>query len=389
MQAYHGAAAVLLLMLIPPGTLAAQRPVGPPADQIQLVRELAIGGDPDRPEYEFLAIGSTAVTRSGTVFVSVADGPTTTIVRKYDAAGSFRGNIGRMGSGPGEYQGVEGLGIVGDTLLVVLDPRLRRASLFDTTGTFRRSFPVAGPAWSGLHSYVFYTDGTVGVRAMMAAGSRTEAMPSVMIRYRLNGAVADSLQLPLLPAGGIIMMHRSLGPRWPFADQTVFSLLPRGGLATARTTRYRVDVVPAAGPRFSIERNAQPIPVDGEEREEWEAMMAMGPPRPREVIPRQKPFIRDLLADSDGRIWVSLYTVATRRAMPPRPGVAERAPTLSHWEHNAYEVFDPRGRFLGRVDLAPFSKLVAVSGDRIWVAEELEDGGFALVRYRLQFPPGR
>jgi len=59
------------------------------------------------------------------------------------------------------------------------------------------------------------------------------------------------------------------------------------------------------------------------------------------------------------------------------------------WEHNAYDVFGERGRYLGRVDLPPFSILLAVLGNRAWVSEATEEGAIVLVRYLLRMPPVR
>jgi hypothetical protein len=136
-------------------------------------------------------------------------------------------------------------------------------------------------------------------------------------------------------------------------------------------------------------RDARPIPLEDGEREEWEASVAQinaaVPPERRVTIPREKPIIRDLFADAEGRIWVDLYTKGTRAA-----GAATvRRPTLYWSEHNAYDVFDERGGYLGRIDLAPSSRLVAVLGSRIWVSERTEEGFYDLVRYRMAPPEGR
>lgn len=180
-------------------------------------------------------------------------------------------------------------------------------------------------------------------------------------------------------------MYPSVGLRFPFTMTAVSAVLPDGGVATAVTSRYRIEVAPAGGPGFTIERRVSAVPLEDSEREEWEASLAAGASTARIAIPTHKPFIRRLRADSDGRIWVEIYVHATWCPRSSDPANARRQ-TRTWEEPNAYDVFDDRRRYLGRVDLLPFSRLLAVMGDRIRVTERTELGGSALVRYRMVMP---
>lgn len=373
---------------LPRALACQQRADGDRGGQIRLIRELAIGADQSGPEYEFTAIGQTAGAHSGSVYVSAYDGQAVQ-VRKYDASGHFRGAVGRTGAGPGEYRSVDGMALIGDSVLIVYDKGNGRVSLFDTAGGYRSSYRVSGGNfWHKF--FAAFTDGSVGVRARVAtAGQNAGGVRSLYIRHRLNGEIVDSISLPLEEEGGVAMAGPSIGVRWAFPSTTVFALLPRGGIATAHTSRYRVEVVPAEGRPFTIVRDARRIPLNGGEREEWEALVgranAAAPPDRRVTIPREKPIIRDLFADAEGRIWVDLYTKGTRAA---GAGTVRRT-TLSWSEHNAYDVFDERGGYLGRIDLAPSSRLVAVLANRVWVSEHTEEGFYVLVRYRMSPPEAR
>jgi hypothetical protein len=279
------------------------------------------------------------------------------------------------------------MAVVGDTVLVVYDRANGRVTLFDTLGTYRSSFRVSGGSF--WHNYfAVFLDGSIGVRARArASGPNGELIGSVFVRYRLDGAVVDSLTVPPEEPGGVAIGDPSVGPRWAFPMTTVFAVLPDGGVATAHTSRYRVEVAPASGRRFTIERSANAIPLEGSEREEWEAVVRMVHPRWDVTIPTHKPFMRRLFADADGRIWVEVYTRANRYGRSADPAIAQRQ-TLTWEEHNAYDVFDQRGAYLGRVDLAPFSRMVAVLANRVWVVEKAENGFRVLVRYRMLFPTG-
>jgi hypothetical protein len=390
MKRLLAAAMFTVIAVAPPRALACQQAplAATGSGGIALVRELSIGADQEGPEYEFVAISKTAATHSGSVFVAAYDGSAVQI-RRYDASGHFRGTVGRAGAGPGEYQSVDGMAVIGDSVLVVYDKRNGRASLFDTTGGYRSSFRVSGGNfWHKF--FAAFSDGTIGVRArVVTAGQNAGGVRSFYVRHRLTGAIVDSIDLPAEEEGGVAVMGPSDGVRLAFPSTTVFAHLPRGGIATASTPRYRIDVVPAAGRPFTIVRDARPIPFERGEREEWEALVervqAAAPPGRRVTIPREKPIIRDLFADTEGRIWVDLYTQATQ----PASAAIDRRATLTWSEHSAYDVFDERGGYLGRIDLPPSARLVAVLGSRVWVSEHTEEGFYVLVRYRMAPPEGR
>jgi hypothetical protein len=60
--------------------------------------------------------------------------------------------------------------------------------------------------------------------------------------------------------GGFVLMT-SDGPRWNFRQTPLFTLLPRGGVATAHSSAYRVEVTPSRGARHVIERGAAELPI--------------------------------------------------------------------------------------------------------------------------------
>ena len=381
-----------LCIALLPLPLAAQQPAGGAAvtGRIELVHELTIGADPSGPQYEFAALGSATAAKSGVVCVSAFDGRNAEI-RRFDQAGRYRGTVGRRGGGPGEYEILEGLALVGDSLLVVFDAGQRRLLLFDTAGTYRSQFPVAGGAPGVGSSFATFADGTIGIRSLtLPRGSSYSATVATrLVRYSLAGDVRDSVAVPSRTWGKIEIGHRSLGRRTSFAAESIFVMLRDGGIALAHTMAYSILVRPAGGAPFTITRGDRPLPIEGRERADWEELAQLVPRSAgRLTIPRRKPLIRELLSDDVGRLWVGVYTIAAYREPSPRTN-ASTPRGLSMWEHNAYDVFDQRGRHLGRLDLKPFSKLLTIVGDRIWVSEETEDGGSALVRYRMSMPEHR
>jgi hypothetical protein len=87
----------------------ADRPLHPGV--ATLVEELSIGVADGAEEYIFGGIADVALGRDGSLYVFDRQVP---IVRHYDASGKFLRNIGRAGSGPGEYRSASGIATTPD-----------------------------------------------------------------------------------------------------------------------------------------------------------------------------------------------------------------------------------------------------------------------------------
>jgi len=358
--------------------------------QLELVRELSIGAADGPPEYAFGSLGSMAISPTGAFFLF---DQSDTQLRRYDASGRFQGLVGRAGSGPGEYRQVLGLAMHGDSLLLVFDPANGRIALFDTTGAYRRSIPFARGTFFGEKAFTVDRKGLIYVRASLNSGpTEGSGLRSQFVRLRLDGTFVDSLPLPVEGMEGSFVLLTADGARWSFPTRTIFNTLPTGGLVTANSAAYRITLAPIGASPLVIERSFTPVKLTGPERDEWEAFARYFASRPgasrTSTIPRVKPAIRDLFADPTGRIWVNVYTNAVKRAIPPRnPG--DLRPLLTIREVNIYDIFNPQGAYLGRVELPPQSRLLGIHEARLWVRTEAEGGEYILTRYRVPGLVGR
>jgi hypothetical protein len=332
-----------------------------------------------------------AVTSKGSFFLFDY---TDTQIRRYNAAGRFLGLVGRSGGGPGEYRQIMGMAVAGDSILLVYDPGQRRMTVFDTGGSYRRSFPFQRAALFGPKAFFVDQAGIAYVRGgLPQAPIEGLGIPSQFYKVAMDGSIRDSIPVPAErgPPRPFLLITAD-GGRENFPEKNVFTLLPSGEMVSANTGTYRFTVTTARFGSHIVERAFTPIPVTGEERDQWEAFaryFATREGRQRVAeIPRVKPAFRDIFADLSGRIWVNLYTKAEKRNIPPRPA-GDKRPLLTIREVNVYELFDLRGRYLGQLSLPPASVIMAVSGDRIWVKTEAEGGEFTLTRYRIGgLPPG-
>jgi len=259
-------------------------------------------------------------------------------LRVFDARGGHVRTIGREGGGPGEFRNPIGLAWAPDGTIWVADPSAGRFTVFDSAGTFIDSHPrrLTGSSypWVGgfgadarLHEVLVIMD--------PAQGSTRTAL----VRYDAAMEPADTLALPAHRDDRFELRRENgfMAVQVPFAPYSVLALDPRGFVWTGVNDRYRfAQARPGGDTTRIVEREARPVPVSAEEREEavgqLEWFREQGGRIDAGRIPGQKPAFSQLLVDPEGTVWA-------------RPARAKGEPGA------AFDVFDAEGRYLGRVDL--------------------------------------
>jgi hypothetical protein len=388
-------------------------------ENVRLVPEVRLGVENGPPAYALGNVAAVAAFPDGSFFVY--DRPEATI-RRYDAAGRYVAVVARKGSGPGEILDLGGMKTVGDSLLAVWDRANSRVSIYDRTGKWLRGF-VTNHGGLTLGGDVFATDaaGYVALRvARPARGAVTVSAPSPVggremvsspsapgtiqvehwMRYSSAGRLIDSIRTTTtVPLRRAITAGRLVN----FSDRSVTALLRGAAVITGWPDPYRLTVRRPGGGSTVIERSFRPIPLAGEERDEWAALHAALTPKPSGLgssdgwrtpeesvgmaavplqLPDTKPGFADLQVDPLDRIWVEIYTATTKHRLPPqRPG--DSPMRISWFADPVYEVFDQSGRFLGRIALPPETSLLAVQRNRIWLRTEGPAGEPVIAVYRI------
>jgi hypothetical protein len=311
--------------------------------------------------------------------------PMESTIRVHDSAGRFLRNIGRPGEGPGEFKNVGEMGWVHDSLWV-LDFGTYRLTYFDAGGRLLRSVPVPidlgrmpdvrPPRPTGL-----FADGSI--RAAPPAWSRLvasgEIREAVILRMTSDGAAGDTVATYPLTNGTLEIAlpndprARAMYGSQPFADGELVKVFP-GELAFVRLARRappdgpamaRLTKITFAGDTvfaISVPGARLPIPeatVDSivEERahsaQEFLSDVPAG--RLQEIVrerlynPGRYPLFEDLVAGSDGSVWLGR----------PAPGAAERT----------WVVVRPDGSIEGEVALPPRLRLMWARLGRVWGME--------------------
>jgi hypothetical protein len=305
-------------------------------DRWQLEPVLAIGRVEGEGPDVFGSIADIEVGGDGRIYVLDRQ---VNELRVFAADGTHLGTTGRTGAGPGEFTRVTGLyRITGDSVLVA-DVGNARYAVFDADGNFGRT--VVRP----IRSYGWVSEGTFAGGVLYEEGYRPtggDASDPVIVGVRLaeQSELTDTLGFPKPPVPPIEGFYvRSAeggsGMSMPFAPEAAWQLMPDRSLWWGFASEYRLlHLSPAGDTLRDVVSASTPLPVTQQEIDAWAAgrsatrFKQQGGELDLSRIPRQKPYFQDLFVDPAGYLWVD---VPTTDAL------------------TAFDIFDPAGRFLGRL----------------------------------------
>ena len=351
---------------------------GPPHDAIEVLR---VPGD--TRETTFGVVNELTATADGGVVVVDRKSQDGLIVRQFDANGKFVRNVGRSGSGPGEYNDL-GVTVAAhrDGSIYVRDATTS-VSVFRPDGRLVNSFPLPHNRLS-TNEITAAPDGSVYVRAENAESfPAANALQRPMVHYDIAGKLLDSVSVTArwLP-------EDAPGVQW-------WRLMSDGRLLFTRTDKVAFMIVGRDGKAPLVaEVPAPPVPYLREEREELQAARDLvrdkcsAPGRPRVLIPEAKLPARSASIDIDGRIWIAKS--ATGAKIPPKYGGGCSGPGVggSFRAYLTYEdppvmaAFLPDGTYLGEVRF-PVRARVTFVGRTAWAVVPDADDVPVLVKYRL------
>jgi hypothetical protein len=344
------------------------------------LEQLYVLGGP--PEYQIGRVYSTAVDRFNRVYVFDGVG---TQIRAYDADGKFLRNIGRSGAGPGEYRMVLGATIVDDSVLSAYDVARLRLVNFFPDGSLAGMVQLRRP----LTTMSGQLRSDAGDRLLLQAsftiapdGRSSQQLPPAqqqIIRVGKDGRFVDSMPVPRYEPITEPSFN-AFGPR----HYSMFS--PSGAVVFGRSDAYRFTIASFDGPPRVVEKAWTPVPLTGEERDQvvarYDEMVRRDQRRPVYSLPRTKPAFREIFADQDGRIWIEVFTPATKRNVPPDTS-RNALPPIEWRQDPTFDVFESAGRFLGTVTLPYGSMIWAARNDRVYARSIGPEGEERLIAYRL------
>lgn len=361
-------------------SVSTAEPVGWKAGRYALVETLRIA-PPDGEAGELLQPTQLAVDEWGRIYVADR---TPSVIKVYERDGRFLRTIGREGEGPGEFR-VAFIDVRGGVLMVH-DPQVSRTSVFDTSGTFVRSWPSACCYWSQVR-----IDRDLRLYVPTMGGDSTYARWRHYVRYDVNGTLVDTVRVPPGPVseekvwmvrGGSGRNNFSMSTVVPYSPRQLDALHPDGGFVLGWSGEYRLVRSPGGRDTTRLYgRPWTPEPLgDSLKQKTLERMIAnfakqYGEAKVREAfnpgdMPATLPAYRTFAVGQDGATWVFR-------------GAGED----DEEEGTTFDVFAPDGAWRGTV-----TSPVAIGqwgarwfgADEVVAAIEDEDGRPAVVRLALR-----
>jgi hypothetical protein len=341
--------------------------------------------------YMFGQVRALAVGPDGCIYVVDSQVPA---LRKYAPDGSYIATFGREGGGPGEYADPDGgLAVLDDGRVVLRDPGNGRFQVYAPDGEPRTTWRIRGN-FNTSRPLVVDTAGRVYTLSLVDPGSDTWQI-GLMGHDSETGEPIDTLAAPawdyeepeLVARQEMEWGMNSSSAFVPFSPVEHWALSPLGYMVGGLSTRYAIDQYLPDGTVLRVERVLDPVPVAAGEKADAEADVRWilrqtqpdwtwnGP-----AIPDAKPPFRDLYVGKDGRIWVLLSMPGERipdDQLPPPGDRPDPRPGYPWREPVAFDVFEPDGTYLGRVDAPGGIALTpepVFDGDRVWavVRDELD-----------------
>jgi hypothetical protein len=321
----------------------------------RLVPERVLGTIDGAEPTVFASIAAVQAADNGRIYVLDRQANE---LRIFSADGEHVRTVGRSGGGPGEYVSANGLLWIASDTLVVIDQQGNRYSILTGDGEYVRSVPrsLGFFSWSfrggqrpgKLYELAYVGQGKVMSRALIgtsliddAAADRSALVADAEGASTAHDVRMDTAHLPEFTEGPMYAAFRVENERGgmtmsvPFAPESIYYMDDRGDVWLGRGSEFRIVRTSFAGDTLmEILLDAQPLPVTDEEIQIWqegssvEQFLARGGDLDLDRIPRVKPFFDDMIVDDEGHLWV--FTPSTAMQV------------------NA-AIFDPSGRFLGRL----------------------------------------
>lgn len=194
--------------------------------------------------------------------------------------------LGRVGQGPGEYKLPDAVFSLAGGRVLLTDLGNGRLSIFDGSGKYVESIPIArGAPGGGLTMVLPRATDAQGRIYFEARPMGMESGPpdsAFVVRFDPRGSTFDTLTKVGLPAVKVSTSgtanNRNVQMRaLPLSAADAWNVAPDGRIAVARAADYRLEWVVPGGRTVSGPANpARPVPVRDADKKEWMAERANG-----------------------------------------------------------------------------------------------------------------
>jgi hypothetical protein len=349
--------------------------------------QLELGGADADPNTQFARVQGAFRLSDGRLAIVEFNTPPT--IRYFGSDGSYLGQFGRAGGGPGEFRAIAAVYRTAADTLVAYDPWQGRLTYITPAGKVGRMVRADGASSSSSLVYVGrFDDGTLVARRnrlgaadadtgreATATGPRRDSIP--LFRVREDGAILDTIlrvpgELYDRPTPGAMRVLRySPYPGFLVAGSRIY---------VSHGDEYRITVHDREGRTLQVlQKSAARVPVTQEHLKALERATAeaLAPLRDRRAADRELARHRELpssrylpvvdrflVRDSGGNLW-------TQDFGPPG------APRVR------WSVFGTDGKFRGSLDFPARFRLHEVGQDYVLGSWTDEEGAIRIQLYSL------
>jgi len=310
---------------------------------LELKEDLSIGDAHGAKDYAFVRAWYLAVNEDGDIFV-MDQGDT--CVKVFSKNGTYLRSIGRKGQGPGELQNPNSLHLTKDGRLIFED-YIRGLNIFGPDGTFREFLPA-----TAFVDILVTPGGRIVARVNTIEADR----PGKEIRV-FDSVLHQQAAFPFFPDE-----PRDPQVIKPFTGRFCWALTPSDELAVSYEGAYEINILSLDGRlRRRIRKEYDPVKISQEEIDGVKQRLRGR----RADIPPAHSAIQGILADDEGRLYVSTY---------------ERTDD-GRWLY--YDVFDRDGRCLAKLSIPVTIRPAVWQSGHMYGLEEDAEGLQKVKRFRL------
>jgi hypothetical protein len=246
----------------------------------------------------FASIYDIQVDAHGNVYVSdIKDRR----VKQFSAEGNYLRDIGRMGQGPGEYQGARNVAVEDSSGDVYLADLLK-VHRYNRDGLFQNDIPLQGyfgaffvdrdgQFWARMMS-----SGETGPRDYFSKISRQGEIVKIIAEFTAQDFKTSK------SGDGTAIAVRVV--KHGYENEAMISVIDARAFLWAMSQDYVLNVVDSQGNlSYKIQKQE---PVEPFSNKEKDKILSQFNPRVREKmeLPKYKPFLKKVFADNEGRIYV-------------------------------------------------------------------------------------
>lgn len=337
---------------------------------IELVKDLEIGGDTDDENYLLVNPGDVAVDREGNIYISDSR---ESCIKKFDRNGVFIMTIGQTGQGPGDLSGPGKMELTSDQNLVISESYNLRFSIFDREGKFINSRRIR--YWP--KKFKSSENGALFVESN-PINSNLESI-NLMFLNRFSEDFSDSTFVDSMTVHDdewIKDETSAMNIPKPFHVGFYWDVAPDGNIVIAYSEDYSVKILsPELKLTKSFTHKAERIKVTEKDKKDhfanmmffFDGKVAEKPPKivyDRTEFPKYKAYFHNLKIDPDGNILILTYMKGKKEYL--------------------WDVFTPDGEFVTQIELPKeFQGGIFCRNLLYWIYNNLEDFP-AVCRFRVQ-----